>query len=294
MAGRLMAMEEESLAHGIALGAARAATPGIVRAGHISAAKSIANALVAQSGVQGALLAAHGATGPLAVLESVRGMQELFAKGDAAEILSAPFPDQPYIMRSHVKMYPCLGTGQSAVAAGLALHRQLGQRIAEIERIEVVMSDYPMVKRQQEAPERIQPTSREAADHSFTFLTAVSLIDGSFGLEQYEKDRWFDPQVTALMDKLVMTTDAGLTERAPGAFSCLLRARTRDGQEHVAEVLHPPGYSRGGLDQATIVEKFHAITKDSIDAGTRDRVIAAVLGFATAPSPDALMSVLRL
>ncbi len=48
IAGRLMGLDETRLAHALALGAARAATPGIVRGGDISAAKSIANALVAQ------------------------------------------------------------------------------------------------------------------------------------------------------------------------------------------------------------------------------------------------------
>src|SRR6202000_1697648 len=74
MAARLMRLDETQFAHALALGAARAATPAIVRGGHISAAKSIANALVAQSGVQGVLLAAHGATGPLAVLDAARSL----------------------------------------------------------------------------------------------------------------------------------------------------------------------------------------------------------------------------
>ncbi len=49
---------------------AAALTPGIVRKGKLSAAKSIANALIAQSGVQGALLAEKGVTGPLEILDS--------------------------------------------------------------------------------------------------------------------------------------------------------------------------------------------------------------------------------
>src|SRR6267154_4029647 len=89
IAGRLMNLDETQLAHALALGAARAATPAIVRSGDISAAKSIANALVAQSGVQAALLAERGVTGPLAILDHTRGLGDLFGHRDKFH-LSAP------------------------------------------------------------------------------------------------------------------------------------------------------------------------------------------------------------
>jgi 2-methylcitrate dehydratase len=89
MAGRLMGLDRRRLAHAIALSGARAATSTAVRFGDISAAKSIANALVAQNGVQATLLAEHGITGPLDLFENPRGMREVFSKGDAAAELTA-------------------------------------------------------------------------------------------------------------------------------------------------------------------------------------------------------------
>src|SRR5262245_38842729 len=125
MAGRLMRLDRGRLAHAIALSAARAATSTAVRFGDISAAKSIANALVAQNGVQAALLAERGITGPLDLFENPRGMREVFCKGDAATALTAPLPAKSYIMAANVKAFPCLATGQSVVAAGVEMHRRL-------------------------------------------------------------------------------------------------------------------------------------------------------------------------
>src|SRR5258705_2592906 len=116
MAGRLMGLDENRLAHAISLGAARAATPSIVRRGDISATKSIANALVAQAGVQAALLAERGITGPFAILDDPKGLRDLFANGNR-EALTAPIPARSAIALAHVKAYPCINTGQSAVAA---------------------------------------------------------------------------------------------------------------------------------------------------------------------------------
>jgi 2-methylcitrate dehydratase len=294
IAGWLMRLDEETIAHGLALGAARAPTPAIVRSGHVSAAKSIANALVAQSGLQGLLLAAKGATGPLAVLDASRGLQALFPHTENVETLSAPLPDGLYIMRAHVKMYPCLATGQSAVAAALKLHESTKGAIDGLERIEIAMADYPIVRRQQQDPGRIRPMSREAADHSFTFLVAAPLLDGVFGMKQYENERWLQPDVTALMEKLVMTTDPGWAERAPGSYPCALRAYFADGRELVSEVPFPPGFSRNGLERRAVIEKFHAVTGDHLSHSRRERVVEAVLALdeGTASSA-ALMAALR-
>src|SRR5262252_9988724 len=65
MAGRLMGLDVRQLGQALALSAARAITPLAVRHGDISGAKNVANALVAQNGMQATILARHGMTGPL-------------------------------------------------------------------------------------------------------------------------------------------------------------------------------------------------------------------------------------
>jgi 2-methylcitrate dehydratase len=271
MAGRLADLDEVQLAHGLALGAARAATPSIVRTGHISSAKSIANALIAQSGVQAALLAEAGLTGPLPILDDVRGLRDLFAPADLSH-LTAPIPQHGAIGRANVKAYPCVNTGQGAVAAALKLHPMLDGGAESLTRIEIVMADYPAVKRHQEDKGRIHPQSREAADHSFPFLVAVTLLDGAFGIAQFEGERWRDPRIGTLMEKITMRRDAGWNARAPGGFPCRLQAQDRQGRD-------PPGFSKSGLDQTAVFEKFHSVTAPHLDESARTRIVDAVMEF---------------
>src|SRR6185312_4625130 len=89
IAGRLMGFGEEALAHALALGIARAATPRAVRGGHLSAAKNIANAQVAAAGAAAALPARRGATarGTPALKSAAWGRCE---RGEARAILSEP------------------------------------------------------------------------------------------------------------------------------------------------------------------------------------------------------------
>ncbi len=295
MAGWLLGLGEEKLAHAIALSAARAPTPVAVREGRISAAKSIANALIAQNGMQAALLAARGITGPLDLFEAERGLKAVFAYDPAAagDILGAPSPAENFISRVAIKAYPCFAGAQCAVAAAIALHRLIEGNVDRLANIHVRFADLPIVRRQLADPGRVAPRSREAADHSLQFLIAVALTDGTFGLAQFNNERWNDPQVGALMARLQMTTDADLAQRAGETYPCALNAVSRDGGTYEVEILAPPGFSPHGPGAGPVLEKFNRITADHLAPTTRDHVIACVLGLDAAPSCNNLMQTLR-
>src|SRR5262249_49045307 len=148
------------------------------------------------------------------------------------ETITAPLTAQGYIMGCHIKAYPCLATGQGIVAAGLALHRQINGEVDRLRQIKVAIADTPSLRRQKADPGRVDPKSREAAAHSFNSLAAVSLVDGKFGLAQYDNERWNDPKVRAVMARLEVVCDASLNSRAPGAFPCAIHATGSDGRNY--------------------------------------------------------------
>ena len=293
IAGRLMRLDEIRLAHALALGLARAATPSIVRRGRISAAKSIANALIAQSGVQAALLAERGVTGPLAILDDRYGLRDVFANAGISRV-AAPIPPDGAILRAHVKDFPCINTGQSAVATALALHKMLQNGPDALDEIELNMMDYPVIARQQTDDARNRPQTREAADHSFPFIVAVSVIDGAFGLAQYENERWHDPRVVALMEKIRMRRDHRAYPRASNPFPCAIRAWDSNRKEYVVDPVDPPGASQEGLDEAAVIMKFHANTESFIPRAARDRIVDAAMEFDQSPSSETLSAAIAI
>lgn len=296
MAGRLMRLDPLRLAHALALSAARSPTPLGVRHGAISAAKSLANALVAQNGMQAAILARHGATGPLDLFENPLGLAPVFSKTEALPNLLAPPAAEWYIMRSNIKAYPCLATGQAIVAAGLELHRQverdLGGDVGRLKAIRVTMADMPSLRRQKDDPGRINPTSREAADHSFNFLAAVSLLDGEFGLAQFGNERWNDPKVRDVMGRLSIDVDAHLGARSRGSFPCRMEATSDEGRDYTVEIPDPPGFSRHGLDTDAVTRKFNTVAAPHLEAGVRARLIDAVMALDRANSCSGLTQAL--
>lgn len=292
MAGRLMGLDATRLAHAIALSATRTATPAVVRHGGLSAAKSIANAMVAQSAAEATLLAERGLTGPLSVLEHPRGIRSVFPNGEMGEALTAPLPADPYIMLANVKAYPCVATAQSAVAAAIKMHGLLGGNVDGLKRLELTMIDHPFVIGQQSDPDRMHPRSRESADHSFQYVTAVALADGAFGAAQFDNERWLDPKIAGLMNRLVMKNDPELSGRASGTYPSVLKVQDAGGKEHTVEQLFPPGYSRGGIAEADVVDKFHSVAAGLSD-GARARIVSAALEFNRAASPENFFATLR-
>jgi 2-methylcitrate dehydratase len=283
MAGRLMGLDALKLANALALSGARAITPLAVRHGDISGAKNVANALVAQNGVQATILAKHGMTGPLDLFENKHGLKSVFPGINWMEAMTTPLPPDSYIMGCHLKAYPCLATGQGIVAAGLRLHEQVNGDVERFTRVKVAIADTPSLQRQKDDPGRVDPKSREAADHSFNFLAAVALLDGEFGLDSYDKDRWNDPKVRAMMGRLDIVCDASLNPRSPGGFPCAMHATDKAGKTTLVEVLDPPGFSRHGIDGTAAIKKFNSITSHQIGAGSRQRIVDAAMALDTNP-----------
>jgi 2-methylcitrate dehydratase len=292
MAGRLMGLDRERQAHALALGACRCLTPRIVRKGKLSAAKSLANALIAQSGVQGALLAERGVTGPLEILDDREvGLQGFLDHAGALESLWAPPGSRLEILDAHVKSFPCIGTAQTAVQAALDLRARLAGDTEAIERIEVYMADLPFVRDQQEDIDRRFPKSREAADHSFSFLPAVALVDGELTLRQFDDERWNEPSLRKLMERVSLHVAPDLNQRAPDSMPSRVRVVLQNGSELVAECLYPRGHSsKTGLDVDVVKAKFRDVSRPVLASGTCEKIIDAALALDDAQSVGRLMA----
>ena len=276
MAGRLLGLPPEKLAHALALAMSHCHTLGIVRFGQLSAAKAMANSMVAHSSVMATLLASHGATGPQTVFEGPAGMlQAAFDRGDPSGLVAPLNPDDLRIMRVNIKSYPCLGSGQAAVAAAIEACKRIADPLAQIERIAIRMADTPFVRSQVNDPQRDNPHSRETADHSFLYLVAVALLDGELTPAQFGEGRWFDPAVRALMSRTTIRNDPALNVYTPAAFPCAMELALKDGKVLAIEMPYPPGNIRNPLGWPGVEAKFHRYASDRLAKAQCESVVEA-------------------
>src|SRR5262249_46460512 len=158
-----------------------------------------------------------------------------------------------------------------------------------LKEITVAIADTPALQRQKDDPGRVDPQSREAADHSFNYLAAAALLDGDFGLHSFDNARWTDPKIRAVMARLSIACDGSLNPRRPAASPAARRPPGPAGRSYPAGVLDPPGFSRHGVSADAVLRKFNSITADRLGAASRQRIIDAAMGFDRSGSSRDLM-----
>ncbi len=287
MCGYLMRLDPELLASGIGLSAGQCNTLSVTRNG--VAGKSTANAMITYTAIMQTLMAAEGVTGPGLALEEYARM---VLGGADMTALTQPLDKGDFLMTgAGIKAHPAIGTGQTAVEASLQVRAGLTDPLNEVQHIDVRMADVPFVRHQVENAELRRPGTREAADHSFPFLVAVSILDGQLTLRQFDNQRWFDPAVLTLIDRMSIAVDPSLNRYAGvGSFPCRVSITTKDGRELVAEVPYHPGHIRNRMGWPGIQDKFHRWTEPHLSESRRNAIIDATVNLHKAPSIQTLMS----
>jgi len=273
IAGRLMGLSAEQLAHAAALSAMHGNTLAVVRTGQLANSKASANAMVASQAVLCALFAAEGMTGPMGVIEHPRGLSTGMLAGAKLDLLAQPIGEPYRIMTSAIKAYPCIGTAQTMVAGILQARAGIADPALEVERIEVAMADIPIVRTQAADEQRRYPESRESADHSFYYLAAAALADGEISEAQFAPGRWLQPEMREAMARVSVRTDASLNKHTPGSYPAVVKLILHSGESRQVEGTFPKGHPNNPMSPAEVEAKFHACARGRMAPARQDKVI---------------------
>ena len=273
IAGRLMGLNPEQLAHAAALSVTHGNTLAVVRTGQLANSKASANAMVASQSVLCSLFAAEGMTGALGAIEHPRGLSTGMLAGAKLDLLAQPMGEGYRIMTSAIKAYPCIGTAQTMVAGVLQARAGIADPAREVQRIEVAMADIPMVSAQAADQQRRHPASRESADHSFYYLAAAALSDGEISEAQFAPGRWLQPEMTEAMARVSIRTDASLNKYTPGSYPAVVKLILQSGECREVEVIFPKGHPNNPMSPAEVEAKFRNCARGKLSSGRQEIVI---------------------
>lgn len=292
MAGKLLHLSPESLAGAIALGAAHCNTLGIVRGyGALSMAKDIADPLNAQFGVLAALLARNGATGPVHVIEDgTSGWVRTIATRPDTGALTAPFGGNWRLVDASMKAFPCVGPAQTPVAAALQARALLGDDVRRIAHVDILLPDHPNIRAHVSNPERLNPQTRETADHSLPYLVAAALVDGEITVAQFHRDRWLDPDIKEMMGKLSFLPDKRLNGPEFDRNACIVEVTTAQGRIERVELPKP----RSVPTREVVARKFRQCARDLMTGAQIDAVIDTIEHLDSLPSIRPLLTMLAV
>ena len=269
-AGRLLGLTEEQLVHAQAISAGPHMAMRQTRSGELSMWKGTAFANTARNGVMATLLAADGMTGPAPLFEGEFGF---FAQVAGRPFTVAPLggPDGLAVERTLHKYWPAEYHAQSAIEAALTLRDDLGSHAA-IDRIRIDSSD-AAVDIIGSGEERWRPSTRETADHSLPYCTAIAFIDGEVGPAQFVDARISDPLVLDVVSRVDVRRNDALTARYPESTSNRVTVMTTDGREISHQVDYPKGHVRNPLSDEELLSKFYRQAEPQIPRRRLDKLV---------------------
>jgi 2-methylcitrate dehydratase len=284
-AGKLMQLDEVKMANALAIAGSNANTLAEVRRGaELTPAKGAAEPMAARNGVFAALLARAGLTYPLTIFEGEHGFAKMVS-GSLDEAILRKRSGDFQILKSCIKLWPCVGTAQAPIAAALEIHKRQ-PRAGEISTITVALSDFAY--RQQAAyPEEI--STREHADHSIPYTVARALLDGDVSVTDFEEERFKDPRALALKRKLALRPEASLSNENLGAN---LEVKLQNGTVLTASVPIPPGNMLNPAGDAELTRKFIALSETVLGTERAHKAIDVVLAVDTMPDLENLLNAL--
>ena len=246
------------------------------RAGELSMWKGCAFANAARNGVFAALLAAEGMTGPAPIFEGELGIMKLLTGpfelhglgGEMRDSKTLPF----MINQTYIKFWPAEYHSQSAIDAALQLRPEIGdpKKIQAID-IHTFNAAVDIIGKD---PEKWRPQTRETADHSLPYCTAVALVDGDVTEAQFAPARLRDPVLLDLVAKIKLHRDTALNERYPRGIPNRLTVTLADGRKLVREVEFPRGHAHNPMTDAEVEHKFRIMVKPRYGKERADRILA--------------------
>ena len=118
-------------------------------------------------------------------------------------------------------------------------------------------------------PEKWKPETRETADHSLPYITAIALIDGEVTDRQFEPERFTDPAIWKFLENVKVQRNDELSALYAGRGS-EHRARDVEGWETLTKrVDYPLGNANNPVSDGELEGKFLRLVEPALG---RDRL----------------------
>ncbi len=294
-AARAMGLSAAQTEQALNLGITPNLALGQTRVGELSHWKGCAYANASRNAVFAALLAERGLTGPGPIFEGELGF---FAAVTKAPYELEPFggdQGQPFkVHECNIKHFALGLYSQTVVEAVLEARRQVpdfneanveGVHIRTLQKaIDIMAGD----------EEKYNPRTRESADHSMPYATAIALKHNMLNQSHFSDEHINDPAIATLIGSTRIEATEEANRRFPDAMLCNLDLRMNNGQTYSSEVAHFRGHYRNPMTDAEVDEKFRALCEDLLSPDQTEELLARLWRLEEEQDISALLRLTRI
>lgn len=233
--GKLMRLNEAQIANAIGICLSHTLPLGILDADREEnvMAKNIRYGWAAHDAILSCMLAKRGFTGPVRIIESDGGIRRVIAQDEMDLERMIDFSGWR-IMKVKFKAMPTNATTAGHVAATLGIVIEHDLKPADIAAVNIRAS--MREARHTTTPAKKYPRNAESADHSAHYANALAIKERAFGIESIRPDKFTDPVILDLIEKITVEADPAL-----GAFQGISEILTTDGRRFQKRVDIPHG-----------------------------------------------------
>lgn len=278
-AAKLMKLDPERTRHAVNIAGVHCAAFRQARVGELSHWKGVAFANAARLGVYAALLARAGMTGPAPIFEGAMGFEKELgvSLGNVAEVFDKKREAMPgkgpasMILKTSIKYWPAEYHSQSAIEAALFLRKQIDD-ISQIESVRIESHDAAVDIIGSEE-EKWKPETRETADHSLPYITAIALIDGEVTEKQFQPARFTDSKIWKFLENVSVVRNAELTSIYAEAVANIVHVKLKDGRTLTKRVDYPLGNAKNPVSDDELVGKFNALVVPKVGDAAANKIV---------------------
>ena len=294
-AARAMGLSVVQTEQALNLGVTPNVALGQTRVGELSHWKGCAYANASRNAVFAALLAQRGLTGPTPVFEGELGF---FSAVTKAPYQLEPFggdQGQPFkVHECNIKHFALGLYSQTVVEAALSARQQVPgfneANVADVhirtlqKAIDIMAGD----------EEKYHPTTRESADHSMPYATAIALKHNMLNQSHFSDEHINDPAIATLIGNTRIEASDEAARRFPDAMLCNLDLRMNDGQTYSAEVAHFRGHHMNPMTDAEVDDKFRGLCEDLLTPEQTEELLARLWRLEEEDDIGALLRLTRI
>jgi 2-methylcitrate dehydratase len=298
-AGRMLNLSVDHMVNAIGISAVRSFSPGASTAGKLTNMKNTVDPWATRMGVESALLARRGFSGPEHMIDGKEGLYAVFShvhyKGEPARFDSSKLIDNlPKSSSDHYKIIDC---GMKSFPIEALSHAPLTAMMKAVKENNIRAADVREIKVEVIAraadilgdPHKYRPDSKETADHSLPYSLAVGLVDGMVTPLQFKESRVKDPVLIPIMDMVKVVPNSEFESLFPKFQPSQVTITTADGKSFTKRVDVPKGDPRDPMTQEEIAIKFGALGRDVVGEQRCKQIGQTVMRLDELTSLDELM-----
>ena len=268
-AGRALGLDRDRFVH--ALGIAGSHGAGLLEFAREGAmTKRIHVARGAQTGLESALLAAEGFTGPTTVLEGDRGFLRVYSPSPQPELLVEGLGRRYHLLDIMVKAYPCHASFHTAIEAIWRFRQNHSLETGELEAVRITGPERMMEERFCDRA----PTSVLGAQYSLPFSAAIALCRDAGDPRSFTEETLWDSEIRSLAERIGLAVDLGSSGPAWGAATEV--SLTISGSSHVLTATDWKGAPSNPYAYPEMADKFRRYAAPYLTSTSQEEVIAKV------------------